>query len=401
MYLLVSRDQHKPLTETQMFDQTKNNLVVITGNGLSVAANPKLELSSLTSLVRDAFKSLDDSQLIKFIEANEPTSSFPKSFVEDFEELVGALYDRYLDIANLSDIAVSAYGADDPRAVALTNVAEVIWKINRNALTTALRVIWQETTEVEKVNTQAVDAFVSAIKKVFGLQVTFFTVNYDSLLLESLLRVYESHNIFDLASSKKYRLELSSGDGILAQLMRKSMADFASLGNRVGLFHLHGSLAFWRTGLEGPDFKIHKVGIAEAKLFLQEVEQKGSFRPLVLFGRWPSKWQTITQPPFSLAYENLRRKLPEATHILIAGLSLREPAILEIIGLTLNAAKAEQRKIKILLVDVKIITKEEFIQKISTYVELENFDFSYSSSGSGAEKIANSDSWQGFINDLP
>jgi hypothetical protein len=355
-----------------------------------------LELKKLTALVRKSYSSNAEGQLIRFIEAYEPHSYIPKTLVEDFEELVGAMYDRYLDLKNLSDIATESFGEDDSRALALSSASEVIWKINRNALAAALRVIWLETTS-KNVDFNPIDTFVAAVQSEFENKATFFTVNYDTLLIESLLRVYGSSNIFDLAASKRFQLNLSSGHTIHAQEMRRSMDDFGGLGERVGLIHLHGSLSFWRSGLDGPDFKLHKSGIADANLLLHEVEKKGSFRPLVLFGRWPSKWQVITQFPFSLAYESLRKKLEVATHLLIAGLSLREPAILEMIGITINETYSEGRKIKIFLVDVIDVPKEEFIERVSTYVSLDSMEFDYSSTDFGVERIASSIGWLNFI----
>lgn len=137
-----------------------------------------------------------------------------------------------------------------------------------------------------------------AVKRAFDDEVTYATLNYDTLLLQALLGVYNGvgRSCFaDLASTSTAKV----ASNMPAQTLRSTATAFAS-HQTVRLLNLHGSVQFWRarTASGGTDPLI---------------------RPLVIFGNQRDKSVLAQEPPFKVAYDRLKLELDAATGILVVG----------------------------------------------------------------------------------
>lgn len=370
-------------------------LVVIAGNGLSIAANEQFLLPKLTETLNDKLRDADRENLSSILAQQKSHLDQSLESSEDFEEIVGTMYLRSLDLRNLKDLFDRSFGDNDSRSKVIEAAEQITWKLSRDAVSALLEVLF-EISESDDTNKYVIDEFVETIKSQWSTNVDFFTVNYDNLLAESMLRVYQTDHMHDLATSQARNIILSDSTHFRANVLRTHSSDFLGLSNRAGLFHLHGSLNFWRAGKEYLDFKVSKSALRDSKILLREVQNRNSFRPLVLLGKWESKWHAVKQAPFSLAYEMLERRLGTASHILIVGSSLREVAIFELIGEAINNAAEDGRDLNILVVGAETTSKDEFMEIIEKNIVLQSDSFGYKSIDSKAEGLRASPEWAEF-----
>ena len=303
-------------------------LVVLAGNGLSIAHNPDLRLSVLTEQFLQAHASEGGLQrLLKEMGIEDKAAS------GDFEVVFGAVEAAEGVIQALMDLA-----AESPLS-ALQEAARVL---RENDVSSVLRHLYYSycaqilasigdlaRTEISK----PVLAFGDWIKQMHARyrQTSIFTLNYDVLVERMLL----SEDMLGLAASltdcfsgipdRRRQIELVPG------------ADVVDCGlffpyepprhRSIYLHHLHGCLTHFQDRQTGEVFKVDSTAVRTLGVFEYLAKNPGPFVPAIILGS--RKVEKSTRWPFEFAFESLREAMRSAHVVCISGYSFRDAAVNE------------------------------------------------------------------------
>ena len=308
---------------------SSRNVVVLVGNGLSVAFNGNLNLRAITQeMVKRIENATDDGSKVVDTMKKIAERALPEGAVsdDDFEVLVGAFGAQDRTLSYLRDLAKVVSPEDDGLGGAVQRVSSFVQQIRDTGLSYVLEVIlehsrpsFEEASELHE--------FANAILRAFEGRVTLGNLNYDTLLLSALLAVCPTSDMCDMGHGWK-RVSLISTEGdqkVEVPALRKLSSDFPD--KRVTLLHLHGSLTYWSDIDQTVFAKLSLEQLDSSQQWEAVRDQETKLRPVVILANQRDKSAQATEYPFSLAYEVFRNKLKMSSHWLIVGYSFRDDCV--------------------------------------------------------------------------
>lgn len=295
-------------------------LAVLTGNGMTVAFNDELKLDRLTE---EALQRMPSSQTMETLD-KILADSRPAADSADFEELLGVLESMARSLRMMDRISVASSDDDPELHDAIERARRHIEEIHRYGKGHVLETIFSLTTENFK-GRRELDRIVSAIVDSTSGNVSFGNLNYDTTLLGSLTSQY-SEDLCDMANGMR-PIEISlSGGSADAYKLRSS--DRLPDGRRVRLWHLHGSVTYWRRR-DDPAFgiKLKNEDLREKKMFSTYRDGGGDWLPSVVLANQIRKSNVVANQPFKYAYEQFEKALYRADKWLIIGYSFKDEVV--------------------------------------------------------------------------
>lgn len=304
------------------------NLAMLIGNGLSIAFSPELLLSSISEEMTRRFTSVYSGSdavatAMQNVAKHVPESGDPE---KDFEALIGA-FGGQSDI--LDDLAVFAdltKNSDPEISDAIQKVRDFVSEVQRRGIGHTLEIIAERSYSDLDRRQPLVDYFEEVLEK-FEKHVTVANLNYDTLVLSVLSERY-SGILSDMANGRYDGGTVGVG-GVKypVKRLRATEAEFMSLDQRrLRLLHLHGSLTFWRFGVDS----YRKLPVDAVRSNIWEVyrtEDTFSGQPLVILANQHEKTDYVTRYPYNLAYAVAETDFKNADNWLIVGYSFRDACV--------------------------------------------------------------------------
>lgn len=307
------------------------DVAVLLGNGLSIAFNPKLTIPSITQGI---ITRLDEAG-----EADDPASVLMQEVAQrlrinnadsNFEALV-APFDEIVDVTKMMDRLAGIAGDRKLKVQkSLRESAQFAQDVRRHAVSHVLDVIASQSKARHHL-IGGVHQFINAVvDSAHGGEVTFGNLNYDSLVMAALCNLYES-KMCDLTDGR-YGLK----DIEVVPNFPMSGRPLRTTGNmpmnrKIALLHLHGSL----TWLHNPQNKqYYRFGIDDMRsgqYWTAWREGDTDWEPVVVLTNQTTKNTLVKQYPFSLAYRTFEQRLLTADRWLIAGASLGDDCMNEVL----------------------------------------------------------------------
>ncbi|MFX4288292.1 hypothetical protein ACQ3I4_03270 [Zafaria sp. Z1313] len=302
---------------------TERNVAVLVGNGLSIAFNPDLNLQRITEEVLRRIERADGGDVVAAMqEIAERTLPDGARSSDDFEALVGAFgaESRTLDV--LDALAELTKPRDKKLRKAIRRVTRFAEQVRDTGVSHVLEVI-AERSHAYVDEAENLHRLVEAVTTSFSGRVTIGNLNYDTLLLASLLATCQS-DLVDMGHG--YRRVNILADGEIThtvQALRSSSGEFPD-GKRVRLLHLHGSLTFWATRDRKIYAKLPRELLEDGDQWRSVREQTTNVRPVVVLANRRDKAEHVARFPFSLAYEMFSDGLSNAEDWLVIGYSFKD-----------------------------------------------------------------------------
>lgn len=303
------------------------SLVVLVGNGLSVAANDALRLSSLTQAFLDAHAD-DRADLDRLLAEVDLGAVDPAT---DFEGVVAGLESAEEVVRAFMSLASRVAHPDLQEAAALLRdrgVTSLIRRLYYAYCAEVLLAIGQLTRGDVAEPVLAFGDWVKALYEHHGAA-SIFTLNYD-LLLERMLiddnvlgLRYQTTDFFSGLPERSTILPLGAeGAGIAGRLFYPADPPIRS----IHLHHLHGCLTHFRDTRNGDVYKIAAADTRDHDVFGRLAAAEASpFAPSVILGS--RKIEKSQDWPFSHAFLSLEQAARSATTVVIAGYSFRDIAV--------------------------------------------------------------------------
>lgn len=302
------------------------SVAVLAGNGLSIAFNPELNLQSITEEVLRRIEEADGGDVvIAMKELAERALPDGATSAADFEVLVGAFgaESRTLDV--LDTLAELTQPADEKLRKAIQRVSRFAERVRDTGISHVLEVI-AERSHAYVDEAQSLYDLVTAITGAFDGKVVIANLNYDTLLLASLLTVCQPE-LADMGHGYRH-VKVVVDDQVerTVQALRSSSDDFPR-SKRVQLLHIHGSLTFWATRDGKIHAKLPKEMLDDGDQWRAVRERTTNVRPVVVLANRKDKAEHVAQFPFDLAYTMFADGLAEADHWLIIGYSFKDDPV--------------------------------------------------------------------------
>lgn len=308
---------------------TQNNqLAVLMGNGVSIAANRDLFIPTLTREIRERFTTLESDQeapdrvlarlALRGHETGDP--------YRDFEAMIGPLDQQKENLSDLRELA-ELVGAES-RAVrrAIRTIDSFVQRLRRLGVGHALDIIASKSVAHVQ-QRRIVETFLAAAVDVVDGQVTVGNLNYDSLGMAALINVAGS-DMCDMVYG--YRPEefdiLGDGRLVFGARMRTHPRDFP-MDRSVRLVHPHGSLTWLRHPGTGKVYRFDIGDLRDLDYWSAWREGRTEWEPQVVLTNQSAKSDVVARPPYKLAYEVLYDRLVKADRWLIAGYSFRDGCV--------------------------------------------------------------------------
>jgi hypothetical protein len=304
-------------------------VVAILGNGVSIAAEPKLSMSNLTSEVKRRF---DGASASGHDEVSRGLANLARRVKEggdpatDFEAMIGPLADHRAAMEDLRGLATVIDAKDLDLREACQTVDQFVEALQRQGRGHALEIIAANSVASFDLRVKVADFVDAVVDVAAGDKVVLANLSYDSLVMASLADRHQG-GFCDMAVG--YGLAdfvLHPDAGRITGRRIRTAADLWPTGNRaaIELVHLHGSLTWWKHPVTG---EVYKFGIDE----LRDIEQwkawrlgGSSWEPQVVLTNQAGKLAAVMKHPFNLAYERLRLQFSKADLWLFAGYSFRD-----------------------------------------------------------------------------
>lgn len=343
--------------------------LVLTGNGLSIAHNPDLQLSKLTeqflSLHREeaGLKSLMREMGIE-----------PEKASHDFEIVIGAIEAAEGVIEALMELA-----AESPLQV-LHDAADVLRK---NDVPLVLRHLYysycaQVLAAIGELSRSAISkpvlGFGEWVKQMHKAHfvTSVFTLNYD-VLVE---RMFVADDLLGLKgvltdcfsgiADRRREIELVPGTGKVACGL---FFPYDAPNRSIYLHHLHGCLTHFEDRQTGEVLKVDSADVRKSGVFEFLAKQPGRFVPAIILGS--RKVEKSTRKPFEFAFESLREALRSANVICIAGYSFRDIAVNEL----LKAAAEARSDRRWIVIDKRSGDADEFRAKVEEVLPITSIEW--------------------------
>jgi SIR2-like domain len=327
-------------------------LTVLCGNGLTIAVRPDLALSEITRESMARLRADKPGVAAYITEIAEKQSGRPVG--DDFEILVGAfgtLGDMIDQLAGLASHLAVLMGEDFSRSAAtargLVRSAYFARRVRDYGISVVLEVIAERSIAHEETR-RLLDPLVGEILREFPGEVTMANLNYDALLLASLVHGPHKDETCDMGHGFRNGVFRTSDGATHTVRSLRTSSDFPTT-RRVRLLHLHGSLGFW-TNRTGVGFKLPLELIRTYNPFHQIRTTNTPLRPAVVLANQTDKSTIVKRQPFALAYEGFAESLKESEHLLIVGYSFRDACVNEQLAIALQIRLLTQKPIKVLVV---------------------------------------------------
>lgn len=304
-----------------------NELAVLMGNGVSIAANRDLFIPTLTKEIRKRFESADVALARLAKRGNEVDD--PN---EDFEALLGPLAQQIENLQDLRDVwNLTGKETDDVRKAIIT-VKDFVTRVQRTGTGHALDIIAGKSI-AHFDHRHVVEEFLRAAISVVPGGVTVGNLNYDSLGMAGLINATGSHELCDMVWGYRggdFDL-LGTGSTIYGALMRSSKTQFPPR-NRIRLVHPHGSLTWLRDPATGLVYRFDLQDLRALDIWAAWRDGRTEWEPQVVLTNQSAKSEVVTREPFNLAYEVLYDRLVSADRWLIAGYSFRDGCVNKVLA---------------------------------------------------------------------
>jgi hypothetical protein len=303
------------------------DLVVLIGNGLSVAANPDLRLEALTTSFLQRHG--DDREALDRLLAEVDLGAVDPAV--DFEGIVAGLESAEEVVRAFVQLAERVEHPDLREAAQLLRDRGVTALIRRLYYAYCAEVL-QAIGELTRGDLAApVVAFGDWLKAMYQAHGTasIFTLNYD-LLLERMLI---DDNVLGLRSSvtdffsglpeRSGSLPLGlAGAAINGRLFYPADPPLRS----IHLHHLHGCLTHFRDVSTNSVYKIAAADLRDHAIFdrLGQAEETRHVPSVILGSR---KVEKSREWPFSVAFLSLEGRAKDAATVVVAGYSFRDAAV--------------------------------------------------------------------------
>jgi len=303
-------------------------VVVVVGNGLSIAANPELALERLTSqfLERHGSDRADLDRLLSEVNLHnvDPGADFEGivAGLESAEEVISA----FMALASRSDHPHLQAAAELLRREGVPGLVRRLYFAYCAEILQAI----DEGTRIQP--TDPVLQFGQLIRTLYldHHEMAIFTLNYD-LLLERLLISEDlldlRNSLTDLFSGLPERSEVVElAPGAAAILARTFYPEDPAPGRPIHLHHLHGCLTHFKRESDGTVVKVDATSLRASDVYgMLASTESSDYSPSVILGS--KKVSKSRDWPFSFAFLELERRALEARTIVVAGYSFRDEAV--------------------------------------------------------------------------
>lgn len=347
-----------------------SKIVVLTGNGLSVALNRDFALPNITRRFYDRL------------------SEEHKAFIEhhmggqynqlDFEESIASIEQSYDALQNYSNFLssgihgekfIQTYGLDAASLERhVSAIKEIIYEYTASILDLIDGHVHHD--EIE----ENLSSFVEWLRAILGRQgaeVDLFTLNFDLLLETILLEEVGTDGFMDFhhrgrrwdAIDSNFRFNFNPD-------LSKQIA-----GNRkVRLHHLHGSLSSFKNVIDGKLFKVTTESLRYYELYNRIFDF--DLIPSIVTGG--GKSIKVQQSPFNFYYNEIKKCMYIEDYLCdelyIIGYSFRDDHINKAITerLKLTRSTTNPRPLNMAIVDFAPtqVLKNEFIARVNSALEL-------------------------------
>jgi hypothetical protein len=311
------------------------NAAVLVGNGLSISVNEKLNLAAITREMIARIEAATDNgdkvvHAMKVIARRATTDG--EVTEDDFEKLVGAFDSQALTLEEVGKLAGLVAANDTVLNSAIREVTAFSQRVRDMGMSYVLQVIMENS--VGDWNSQArLHSLVSAIVEEFDGNVYFGNLNYDTLLLSSLMAVRapladmgRGHTSISLRVIDEEDPD-ADAPTYTAQVLRR-INDFPPGSRyRVKLLHLHGSLTYWQRTTGIAHIKVKVDVLRQHDLWSGLRDGNPKWRPSVVLANQQDKARHVERQPFKLAYEVFQAGLKESDSWIVIGYSFRDACV--------------------------------------------------------------------------
>lgn len=307
------------------------DVAVLVGNGLSIAFNPKLTIPSITEEIvtrLDEAGEADDQASVLMQEVAQRVRI--ENADRNFEELV-APFDEIVDVTRMMD-RLAGIAGDKKLTVqkSLRDSSQFASEVRRHAVSHILEVIAARSRARQHL-IGGVDKFISAVvDSANGGQVTFGNLNYDSLAMAALCNLYE-HRMCDLTDGRHgpRDIEVVPDWPMPGRPLRNT--GNMPMNRKITLLHLHGSLTWLHNPKSNTYYRFRIEDLRDSEYWTAWREDKTEWEPVVVLTNQNSKNALVKEYPFLLAYKTFEQRLMAADRWLIAGLSLGDDCLNEVL----------------------------------------------------------------------
>jgi hypothetical protein len=303
------------------------HLVVLIGNGLSVAANESLRLGALTQAFLDEHAE-DREDLDRLLAEVDLGAVDPAT---DFEGIVAGLESAEEVVSAFMSLASRVAHPDLQQAAQVLRDGGVPGLIRRLYYAYCAEVL-QAIGQLTRGDLAApVVAFGDWLKELYEAHgfASIFTLNYD-LLLERMLiddnvlgLRYRVTDFFSGLPERTSSLPLgAAGAGVQGRLFYPGDPPVRN----IHLHHLHGCLTHFRDSGTGNVYKVAASDVRDHDVFGRLAAAEASdYTPSVILGS--RKIEKSQEWPFSYGFLSLERDARAAATVVIAGYSFRDRAV--------------------------------------------------------------------------
>lgn len=313
-------------------ENSKQNLAVLVGNGLSVAHNRNLELRKITEIVLESMRTVDgDNVLTTVRKIAERTMPDGVNSDDDFEALIDSFgsLDRTLQL--LEELAEYKGENNNELVHAMRVVRDFSVQVKDSGVSYVLEAISKESTVQNSID-GGVKVFIEEILNSTSGKIVFGNLNYDTVLLAGLM-----------GACKDELTDLGQGYGSVAMEIgsRSELSPLRKTRNfpadkRVKLVHLHGSLTYWRSGDGKRYAKLKKDSLRKGNPWKRIRSQEITDRPVVVLANRNDKSAHVEEYPFRLAYDEFSEALNGSKVWLIVGYSFRDDPVNSLLACALR-----------------------------------------------------------------
>lgn len=254
----------------------------------------------------------------------------------DFEKLVGAFDSQALTLDELSNLAGLVAADDTSLSAAIREVSIFSERIRDKGVAHVLEVIMEQSVG-DWAEHEEMHRLVRAIVEHFTGDLYFGNLNYDTLLLSSLMAIDApltdlGHGYIEIPLRVVDQDNPDDPGTTYSSPALRRTANFP-VGDRyrVKLLHLHGSLTYWHSTTADVHVKVKVEVLRRHNLWsgLREVDPK--WRPTVVLANQRDKAHHVGKYPFKLAYDTFQAGLKISDRWLVIGYSFRDSCVNEIL----------------------------------------------------------------------
>lgn len=299
------------------------SIVFLAGNGCSIACNEALTVNRLTRDLKDEFAKHPDEDLRALAEENN-----------SFEALLGPFDTarQALDALPVSSVS--------PRIRDARSLLEQTYY-------TGMGIVLQLITDRSHPNWATPPWLTLLLNRLHKGGLTLVTLNYDILLLSSLLSIKEAEggSVYDLAyKAADFPLEILPG--VIGKKLRDKPVKTLPRPGESLFLQLHGSLRWLKKGDDVVQFNIKDI--RNSKFFEEAPEKWKGWLPAVVLKDVKSKSAAVREFPFNVAYEIFRERMKTASHLLIAGYGMGDEPVNNVLKECFSKRRVDLPKILII-----------------------------------------------------